>query len=648
MKYRIVLLATLLSSIFCTAQEKEEKPVAQPTGRPVSLSVTDRDALLDSISIKDYKIIAYNRDTTYVDTSLTIQKEYKFNYLRKDDFELLPFSNVGQTYNELGRDFTGISLYPNLGADAKHYNYMQVEDIHYYHVPTPVTELFFKTVMEQGQLADGFFTANTSEQFNFSIANKGLRSLGKYQNIRSSVGNFRLTANFRTKNNRYFLRGHWVSQDIANQENGGITNRNQFESGEDEFTDRSRIDVAFQDAENFLVGKRYFIDQRYYLKKKKDSVKSSSISLGHQFNYETKLYRYTQNTARDFFGEAFQSSDLIDRSQLRAMFNQLDVSYQNHITGKLGFKAITYNYDYFFKSILFTNDGVIENQLKGTEVAVGATWEKQLGGFSVNFDGTANVSGELGGSNINASALYGFKNGGFIEAGIQSTNRMPDFNTLLYQSNYIAYNWQNTDTFKKEDTKLFKFSLSLPKWFDISVNYTALDNYTFFTASSDLEDAQVSPVQSVNTINYLKIKFSNEFRLGKFALANTVMYQNVDQDGLILNVPELTTRNTLYFSDHLFKKAMYLQTGITFKYFSSYYMDAYSPLLGEFYTQGNEQFGAFPLFDFFINAKVKQTRIYLKAEHFNSPFSDANFYSAPDHPYRDFIVRFGLVWNFFI
>jgi hypothetical protein len=37
----------------------------------------------------------------------------------------------------------------------------------------------------------------------------------------------------------------------------------------------------------------------------------------------------------------------------------------------------------------------------------------------------------------------------------------------------------------------------------------------------------------------------------------------------------------------------------------------------------------------------------LKAEHFNSSFSGFNFYSAPNYPYRDFVIRFGLVWNFF-
>jgi hypothetical protein len=649
MKYRIVFLFVFLSVLKGFAQEDDEKTGELIIGPPPSVkSMTGKPSPVDSVAITDYKIIGYQSDTTFVDTTLSIQKEYKFNYLRKDDFELLPFSNVGQTYNTLGRNSDEVSLFPRLGAISKHYNYIEVEDINYYHVPTPVTELFFKTVMEQGQLADGFFTANTSERFNFSIANKGLRSLGKYQNIRSSVGNFRLTLNYNSKNQKYFLRGHWVSQDIANQENGGITNRIQFESGDEEFTDRSRIDVAFQNAENFLVGKRYYLGQRYYLKKKKDSTEFSNISLGHEFNYETKLYRFIQDSQEDFFGDAFQSSNLIDRSQLRALFNQLDLTYDTHITGKLTFKALNYNYDYFFKSILFTDNGVIQNQLKGSEIAIGASWMKQIGGLSLNFDGITNVSGDLGGTNIRAFASYELNNGGLIKGGVYSSSRMPDFNMLLYQSNYIAYNWQNTSVFKKQESRGGHLNLHFKKWFNLDVNYSVLDNYTYFATSPETENAQARPFQSSGAINYLKIKLSNEIKLGKFALANTVMYQNVNQEAEIFNVPQLVTRNTLYFSDHIFKKAMYLQMGINFKYFTSYYMDAYNPLLAEFYVQNTEKFGGFPLLDFFINAKVKQTRIYLKAEHFNSSFSEANFYTAPDYPYRDFIVRFGLVWNFFI
>ena len=50
---------------------------------------------------EQYKIYTLERDTTYVDTSLTIQSEYKYNYLRKDIFGLQQFANEGQTYNKL-------------------------------------------------------------------------------------------------------------------------------------------------------------------------------------------------------------------------------------------------------------------------------------------------------------------------------------------------------------------------------------------------------------------------------------------------------------------------------------------------------------------------------------------------------------------
>ena len=119
--------------------------------------------------ITDYLIITKENDTTYLDTTLSIKKEYKFNYLRKDNFELLPFSNLGQTYNSLGYNFKSTRLMPEFGVRAKHFNYLETEDINYYHAPTPLTELFFKTAFKQGQLLDAFFTSNTSKQFNFSI-----------------------------------------------------------------------------------------------------------------------------------------------------------------------------------------------------------------------------------------------------------------------------------------------------------------------------------------------------------------------------------------------------------------------------------------------------------------------------------------------
>ncbi|WP_337892099.1 putative porin, partial [Leeuwenhoekiella blandensis] len=218
----------------------------QRSARPPKREKQERPA------IDLYKIISVENDTTVVDTSLTVEKLYKYNYLRKDNFELLPFSNEGQTYNTLAYDFSAQNIRPVFGARARHFNYMEVADINYYQVPTPLTELYYKSVFSQGQNLDAFFTMNKSKRFNFSIAYKGLRSLGKYQNFLTSTGNFRFTLNYQTKNKRYDLKAHYVAQDLMNQQNGGLTDQAllNFASGNSQFNDRARLSVNFEDAEN--------------------------------------------------------------------------------------------------------------------------------------------------------------------------------------------------------------------------------------------------------------------------------------------------------------------------------------------------------------------------------------------------------------
>ena len=616
------------------------------------------EAPSQELTIRDYKIISYARDTTFLDTTLTIQKEYRYNYLRKDDFELMPFSNVGQPYNKLGVDFDRRNLYPLLGAEALHFNYMEMEDIMYYDVPTPMTDLFFKTTFEQGQLLDAMLTFNTSRRLNFSIAYKGFRSLGKYAFDQAESGNFRTTTNYITANGRYSLRAHIAAQDIETEENGGLLNREQFETGgeDNEFLDRSRIDVRFTDANNKILGKRYFLDHQYkLLRSNRDSTKveATSLTIGHKFNYETKYYQFIQTANNDYFGNAFLT-DVNDKASLKTMFNEFNAEFFNTILGRLQGNISLYNYNYFFNSILITDTQQIDNRLKGEEIAIGAKYEKQIGGFQLKGDMKYNVSGSLTGSILDASASYRFNENNHLRVSIHSSSRMPNFNFLLYQSEYENYNWQNTAIFENQRVNNIQVNFDSGFWGSLMAKYTTLDNYTYFTLDLDnpvdegMELGNIRPFQEGNSVNHLKIKYNKEFKLGGFALNNTVMYQNVSQTNNVLNVPQLVTRNTLYFSSDVFKKAMYLQTGITFKYFTAYNMDGYNPLLGEFYIQNTESFGGYPLLDFFINARVKQTRIYLKAEHFNSSFGgNFDFYSAPNYPYRDFVIRFGLVWNFF-
>ena len=593
----------------------------------------------------DYKVISYENDTTYIDTTLSIKKDYIFNYLRKDEFELVAFHNQGQTYNRLGYDFETSSLVPKMGATAKHFNFKEVEDIVYYEVPTPTSELLYRTGLEQGQVLDAFLTINTSPRFNFSLAYKGLRSLGKYRNTLASHGNFRTTFNYRTENNRYYVRGNFVSHDFLNQENGGLTDSSIFffENDDPNYSDRGRLDVNYTDAENFLESKRYHLEHDFKIFKSKDSIKStpSYFKLGHHYTYETKHYRFNQTLQNDLFGEAFQP-EISDHAGLKTMNNLLYLELESPLVlGKLRAKANHYNFDHYFNGVVNLKTQTVDAQLKGSTISVGADWEANINNLHLKADISSIISGDLEGSNLMAAATYTKDSIFNITAKITSISKAPNFNFLRNQSDYIDYNWQN-DSFKNENTRNFSLELASDKWVNASAHITQIDNYTYFDTIS-------KPQQASEAINYLKIKASKSISVGKFTLDNTLMYQKVAKGEDFFRVPELVTRNSLYYSNYLFKnKPLYLQTGFTFKYFTKYKMNAYNPLLAEFNLQNTAEFGDYPLVDFFANAQVRRTRIYLKLENITSSLTGRDYYAAPLQPYRDFTVRFGLVWNFFI
>lgn len=601
-----------------------------------------------------YKVITIENDTTYIDTSLTIQKEYSHNYLRKDIFGLLPFANDGQTYNTLQYSLTDFSPYPEFGFKAKHFNFLEANQIRYYSVATPVTELYFKTTVRKGQSVDAFITLNTSENLNFSIAYKGLRSEGEYINQLSSTGNFRFTTSFNTKNKRYFAKVHYTFQDILNEENGGITTIDDFESEDPNYNNRQRFEVYFSDAKSFLKGKRIFLDHNFRINSEKGN---NNLYLTHQFNYENKFFEYNQATVPSTvggtivyrFGESFKTSGINDQTRYNKMYNRVGLVYENTTLGKFQFFTDDFRSNYYYDQILiFDNQNVIPSSFSQEINSVGGQYEYQKNKWNGKFLYSRSVTAQSL-SNLDAKLEYDFNDETQFSFQYQNINKLPNSNYNLYQSSYVQYNWSND--FKNEKINSISANAITP-WIDAEVQFSVLKDHLYFNEMSSSEQALaktqiVAPSQYDGTINYLSVKVSRELIFGNFALDNTILYQKVDQQDAILNVPEIVTRNTFYYSNYLFKKALFLQTGISLNYFSSYYANDYNPVIGEFFVQNDKQIGNHPNFDFFINAKIQRTRIYFKAEHFNSSLTGNNFYSSPNNPSRDFTIRFGLIWNFF-
>ena len=82
--FYFLVLPTILFSQVNSREEVSKKNLVDklsgPEGGATKLATMDQ-----------YRFISIERDSTYLYTSLTIQREYSFNYLRKDKFGLLAF-----------------------------------------------------------------------------------------------------------------------------------------------------------------------------------------------------------------------------------------------------------------------------------------------------------------------------------------------------------------------------------------------------------------------------------------------------------------------------------------------------------------------------------------------------------------------------
>lgn len=682
MKYSWILFLFFCLAGFAQIKPIKDKSTLRPakTDQVRSLQRNNTLSLPDSVTVHTkkttpadtiadismYRIRDWKGKEMVIDTSLTLKKYYEVNYLRKDIFGLLPFANDGQTYNTLDFGLTSQNALPQFGFSSRNFAYQKAEDIQYYHVPNPFSEAYFRSAVKQGQNLEAFITLNTSEQLNFFVGYKGLRSLGSYINQLASIGNFKIGSSYDAKNKRYHFQTHIAVQDISNQENGGITDVNLFDANEGIYTNRERLNVFFRDANNLYKGIRTYLNHQYNI----ISSEKNAIWFKHQFQYEYKNNLFSQGNTNpenfyysenpiplpedritNYFGTSYASS-VYDKVRNQNVYNKIAVSYANDRLGELEFAVDHLNYHYYYNSVVLGEDGTVAvpHQLKDDIVTLSGSYRLNTKTFDADFQARQSVIGNAL-SELKAQIVFEPYEKMEMKASYEFISKIPDFNHQVFQSNYVRYNWNND--FSNEKYNNLKADIQTP-WLNATFNYRLITDKIYFSNDSTALDQKgrlqqliTTPKQHSGVINYLGLKLNKEIKFGKMTLDNTLLYQTVAQEQKILNVPAFTTRNTLYYSDYWFKGALFLQTGITFQYFTKYYANGYNPVISDFYVQNQQKIGGYPVLDFFVNAKIRTARVFLNVEHFNAKLTKSKYYTAPNYPYREMVVRIGIIWDFF-
>ena len=646
---------------------------------------------MSDVTIDDYKIMYLDGREELVDTSLSLEREYSFNFLRKDYFEFLVFPNMGEAFNKLGYDFHDQFFTPQMGARVKHFSYFEKGDVPYYEVPSAYTELFFKSTFEQGQFLDSSLAINTSPNFNIAVSFRGFRSLGKYSSSLGRSRQFRISSQYRSNNDRYRMRLHQATQSLENQVNGGLTNDSVYffenapnyveadETGEpvldengnekivfyDGFLDRNRLPTQIR-ADNILQGKRYFMEHNYKIIPFQKDSSAYKASIGYSSSLENKTYNFIQNRPNIYFFEKYDTPNVNDSTTLKSLENKLFLHISDASIGNIKFDLYHHNWKYDNGYNDYTKDTILSNSLNINRIASKVTWDKKLFGFSTKLMAYKSLNKDFSTDaftvNLSRKIFEDFN----LEASYKYRSQPLDFNSYLLESDFKEYNWENKNLlnqhFRTRSVALFHNN-----WGSLKGEWTLINNYIFFYNNTPLpsfnEKFKTVVFQTDESIDYMKIRFDQRFDFGNFTWANNIQYQKVNQqkkideilgDPLALNVPEWLIRSTFMLTSSIFNNSLFFQTGATFFYFTEFYADQFNPLLSEFVTQNNTKIGNYPRVDVFFNAKIQSSRIFLKLENVSAPIKhliniDApyNYYSGPFVPYRDFSVRFGLIWNFF-
>ena len=602
--------------------------------------------------IEDYKFWTENSKQSIVDTTLSIKNYYNQNFIKQDLFGKLIFPNSGSVVVDLelqDKPFV-ISMLPF----GKKYNYYGVNDIKYYDVKTPYTEFIYEAGVKEGNFLSTTFSHNLNSRFNYTLHYRGLNSEGRFKREGNKNNGFVFSSNYKSKNERLKIQGHFASQKFDTQENGGVKDIYDFILQDDRrLTNVRNIQVNLNNARSEFDSRRVHVTGVYGILNKMNETDSSMyhpIQLKNTISYEKQKFRFEQSSP-EFYTSPVIGNDSRDKKYATNFSNVTTAGFQwtNRLKAEAGIK---------FQNVKVGVDDLLVNTNNAiTLVEIPKDWSENLFGAvaKLDFDWNEKIrlraNGELlqgskydGLYNVDAALDIQPINGYTLTAGFLAQSNIPSLNLLYNQSYFADFNYFNQ--FDKENTQKLYGILNLEK-FNTSVEAAVynIENYVY-------TDQDFLPKQLNDNVNYFKLKLVNHLKFARnFNLVSTLQYQNVTKNEQVMPLPDFILRETIYWEGKVFDGKARLQAGLNGYYFTGYDAFQYFPVTNELMMQNGDQvqeIGNYPIIDAFLNIKVQNMRFYIRGEHLNSMFSkEPEYFSAPGVPYRAFKFQLGLKWNIF-
>ena len=143
------------------------------------------------------------------------------------------------------------------------------------------------------------------------------------------------------------------------------------------------------------------------------------------------------------------------------------------------------------------------------------------------------------------------------------------------------------------------------------------------------------------------IYLRKDFRIGILHLNHRVLMQwSTNQE--VVPVPLVSAYLSYFVEFDAVRDVLRLKIGVDGRYNTKYYAFGYNPATGQFYNQRETMIGGYPMLDFYVTAKWKRMRIFLKVAHLSQDFFNTReYFQVLHYPLNRRVFKMGLSWSFY-
>jgi len=271
---------------------------------------------------------------------------------------------------------------------------------------------------------------------------------------------------------------------------------------------------------------------------------------------------------------------------------------------------------------------------------IAETWLMGENAGQLKVDGSADLNFKLFGDTVQLAA----------KAFIHRLNP-----TFFYRHFQGKHAWWDNDGLSKEirtriegDFSLKRTGTTLRVAFDDISNYTYIgQSYTSVLGSNNRDYSycynQLNVRQKSN-VGIITAQLMQNLRLGPLHWDNVITYQK-STDSEVLPLPDLNVYTNLYLRFRI-ARVLDVDLGADARYFTKYYAPAYSPYVGNYVVQEQDdkvKIGNCPIVNVYANLFLKHARFFVMMSHVAGA---KNYFYTPHYPLNSSVIRFGVSWNF--